>query len=109
MVGRGGVYLVRASGPRPARERDYAGPTIPAPADPEEWKEWDYGMGKRGGEEVLAEAWARSRLPATRLRIPLVNGERDHFRRLASYLWRLLDGGPPLLPGAGARPTRHVY
>jgi nucleoside-diphosphate-sugar epimerase len=109
MISTGQVYLVRDSCPRPARESDYDGPTIPAPADPEEWKEWDYGMGKRGGEAVLAEAWARSRFPATRLRIPMVNGERDHFRRLESYLWRLLDGGPLLLPDGGEKPTRHVY
>jgi nucleoside-diphosphate-sugar epimerase len=109
MISTGQVYLVRDSCPRPAREGDYDGPTIPAPADPEEWKEWDYGMGKRRAEEVLAEAWARSRFPATRLRIPMVNGERDHFRRLESYLWRLLDGGPLLLPDGGEKPTRHVY
>jgi nucleoside-diphosphate-sugar epimerase len=39
----------------------------------------------------------------------MVNGERDHFRRLDRYLWRMLDGGPVLLPGGGDGPTRHVY
>jgi nucleoside-diphosphate-sugar epimerase len=39
----------------------------------------------------------------------MVNGERDHFRRLERYLWRMLDGGPVLLPGGGDRATRHVY
>jgi nucleoside-diphosphate-sugar epimerase len=39
----------------------------------------------------------------------MVSGERDHFRRLERYLWRLLDGGPLLLPGGGAHTTRHVY
>jgi nucleoside-diphosphate-sugar epimerase len=109
MISTGQVYLVRDSCPRPAQESDYDGPTIPAPPDSEEWKEWDYGMGKRGAEDVLAEAWAGSRFPATRLRIPMVNGERDHFRRLEGYLWRLLDGGPLLLPDGGEKPTRHVY
>src|SRR5258708_17885276 len=66
-------------------------------------------MGKGGAEDGLAEAWARSRFPAPRLRIPMVNGERDHFRRLESYLWRLLDEGPLLLPDGGETPTRHVY
>jgi nucleoside-diphosphate-sugar epimerase len=39
----------------------------------------------------------------------MVNGERDHFRRLERYLWRMLDGGPVLLPDGGDRVTRHVY
>jgi nucleoside-diphosphate-sugar epimerase len=39
----------------------------------------------------------------------MVNGERDHFRRLEGYLWRLLDGGPVLVPDGGRNPTRHVY
>jgi nucleoside-diphosphate-sugar epimerase len=39
----------------------------------------------------------------------MVNGERDHFRRLERYLWRMLDGGPILLPDGGDRVTRHVY
>jgi nucleoside-diphosphate-sugar epimerase len=39
----------------------------------------------------------------------MVNGERDYFRRVESYLWRVLDGGPVLLPDGGDRPVRHVY
>jgi nucleoside-diphosphate-sugar epimerase len=109
MISTGQVYLVRDPCPLPAKESDYAGPLLAAPGDPEEWKEWDYGMGKRGAEDVLEEAWAGPRFPSTRLRLPMVNGERDHFRRLESYLWRLLDGGPLLLPDGGKRPTRHVY
>ena len=70
--------------------------------------EWEYGMGKRACEDALAEAFDRVRFPATRLRIPMVNGERDYFRRAEGYLWWLLDGGPVLLPGGGLR-TRHVY
>ena len=40
-------------------------------------------------------------LPSGRVHVsvmPVVNGERDPTRRLESYLWRLLDGGPLLLP-----------
>ena len=39
----------------------------------------------------------------------MVSGERDHFRRIERYLWRMLDGGPLLLPGGGEHLTRHVY
>jgi nucleoside-diphosphate-sugar epimerase len=66
-------------------------------------------MGKRALEDTLAEAWARSRFPSTRLRLPMVNGERDHFRRVERYLWRMLDGGPVIVPGGGERRVRHVY
>jgi nucleoside-diphosphate-sugar epimerase len=109
VVSTGQVYLVRESCPRPARESDYDGPVTPEPADPFDKGQWDYGVKKRALEDALAEAWGRSRFPATRLRIPMVNGERDHFRRLERYLWRMLDGGPVLLPDGGGRVTRHVY
>jgi len=108
-ISSGQVYLVRLDCPRPAREGDYDGPLLPEPDDPYDKGQWDYGMGKRGLEDALAEAWASRGFPATRLRLPMVNGPRDHFRRLERYLWRLLDGGPLLLPGGGAHALRHVY
>jgi nucleoside-diphosphate-sugar epimerase len=110
MISTGQVYLVRR--PRPegaAREADYEGPLMPEPADLKEHEEWAYGMGKRGAEDALARAWEESRFPSTRLRIPMVNGERDYHRRIEGYLWRLLDGDPLLLPDGGRTPTRHVY
>lgn len=109
MVSTGQVYLLRAGCPRPAREADYDGPLLPRPAETGEAAEWDYGKGKRDCEDALAAAFAARRFPVTRVRIPMVNGERDHFRRLESYLWRLLDGGPLLLPDGGGHTTRHVY
>jgi nucleoside-diphosphate-sugar epimerase len=88
---------------------DYDGPLMPEPLDPHDQSEWAYGMGKREAEEVLVAAWKTRQFPATRLRIPMVNGERDHFRRIESYLWRILDGGPVLLPDGGSHRVRHVY
>jgi nucleoside-diphosphate-sugar epimerase len=79
------------------------------PKDAVDIPEWEYGIGKRDGEDVLAEAWEKQRFPATRLRIPMVDGERDHQRRLEAYLWRILDGGPVLIPDGGEKPVRHVY
>jgi nucleoside-diphosphate-sugar epimerase len=108
-VSTGQVYLVRRDCPRPSRERDYEGPLLPAPAAVRDREEWAYGMGKRGAEDALAAAWGATGFPATRLRLPMVNGERDHFRRIESYLWRILDGGPVLLPDGGRRRCRHVY
>ncbi len=108
VISSGQVYLVRQDAPRPAKEEDYAGPLVPAPTPEGDRREWDYGMGKRGVEDVLAEAWERSRFASTRLRLPMVNGERDHQRRLEGYVWRILDG-PVVLPDGGERPMRHVY
>jgi nucleoside-diphosphate-sugar epimerase len=108
-ISSGQVYLVRQPRPCPAREDAYEGPLMPEPADAFDKGQWFYGMKKRALEDALAEAWAKSRFPVTRLRIPMVNGERDHFRRIERYLWRMLDGGPLLLPDGGDRMTRHVY
>jgi nucleoside-diphosphate-sugar epimerase len=110
VISSGQVYLVREGCPRPAQEADYDGPLMPEPANnPAEQEEWRYGIGKREIEDTLTAAWEEYRFPATRLRLPMVNGERDHFRRLESYLWRVLDGGPILLPDGGTHATRHVY
>lgn len=108
-ISTGQVYLVREGCPRPARESDYDGPLLAEPEDAFDHGQWEYGVKKRALEDELALAWQRSGFPATRLRIPMVNGERDHFRRIERYLWRMLDGGPVLLPGGGGHPTRHVY
>ena len=108
-ISTGQVYLVRQGCPRPARETDYDGPLLDEPQAAFDRGQWEYGVKKRALEDELRAAWEQRRFPATRLRIPMVNGERDHFRRIERYLWRMLDGGPILLPGGGARLTRHVY
>jgi nucleoside-diphosphate-sugar epimerase len=109
VISSGQVYLVRQSCPTPARETDYAGLLLADPVGGPDKPEWDYGMGKRGLEDALALAWEERGFPATRLRLPMVNGPRDHFRRIERYLWRMVDGRPVLLPGGGARRVRHVY
>jgi nucleoside-diphosphate-sugar epimerase len=109
VISSGQVYLVREGCPFPAREPDYDGPLVARPEDPADRAEWDYGVGKRACEDLLAEAWERSRFPSTRIRIPMVEGERDHLRRLEGYLWRMVDGGPLLVPDGGTNPVRHVY
>jgi nucleoside-diphosphate-sugar epimerase len=109
LISSGQVYLVREDCPFPAREPDYDGPLVARPEDAADRAEWDYGVGKRACEHLLAEEWERSRFPATRIRIPMVEGERDHLRRLEGYLWRILDGCPILIPDGGTNPVRHVY
>jgi nucleoside-diphosphate-sugar epimerase len=110
MISTGQVYLVREPRPAPAAgEADYDGPLMPEPVDLADRAEWAYGMGKRRAEDALGDAWARQRFPSTRLRLPMVNGERDYHRRLEGYVYRLFDGQPLLLPDGGRTPTRHVY
>ena len=108
-ISTGQVYLIREGITLPATEEQYEGTVMPPPPDPHDRGDWEYGVGKRAAEDVLAEAWAVHGFPATRLRIPMVNGERDHYRRIEGYLWRLLDGGPVLVPDGGQHPCRHVY
>lgn len=124
LISTGQVYLVRAgfikvggnvgdgasAAPIPAREEDYDGPLMgEPPAGHRDRSDWEYGMGKRACEDVLAAAWSARGFPSTRLRIPIVNGERDHMRRLESYVWRILDGGPLLIPDGGGARLRQVY
>ena len=108
-ISTGQTYLVREGAPVPAREVDYEGPVMARPEDPRDVADWEYGVGKRACEDALQAAWDGKRFPATRVRIPIVNGERDPTRRLEGYLWRLLDGGPVLLPDGGHALLRHVY
>jgi nucleoside-diphosphate-sugar epimerase len=109
MISTGQVYLVREDARTPSREADYDGPVIPRPAAGPDLPEWEYGVGKRGAENALVDAFRDQGFPATRLRIPMVNGENDYYRRLDGYLWRLFDGGPVLVPDGGRQPCRHVY
>ena len=138
MISTGQVYLVKAGGtvgvgasdpvrspphpppgaaafgvaalPMAAREEDYDGPLMAEPPlGHRDRGDWEYGIGKRACEDALAEAWSARRFPSTRLRLPIVNGERDHVRRLEAYVWRILDGGPLLMPDGGAARLRQVY
>jgi nucleoside-diphosphate-sugar epimerase len=108
-ISTGQTYLVREGCPLPARETDYDGPVMPKPGDPRDHWDWEYGVGKRACEDALQAAWDGKRFPGTRVRIPIVNGERDPTRRLEGYLWRVLDGGPIVLPDGGTGLLRHVY
>ena len=108
-ISTGQVYLVREGCPRPARELDYVGPVMPRPDQESEVEPWTYGVEKRAAEDALQAAWATARFPATRLRVPMINGERDPQRRLESYLVRILDGGPVIIPDGGLATARHIY
>jgi nucleoside-diphosphate-sugar epimerase len=109
-VSSGQVYLVREGAERPYREEDYAGRVMPPPKPTTySYEEWTYGIEKRQAEDVLSAAWEKNGFPYTSLRLPMVNGERDHFNRLYNYLLRIQDGGPILVPTTPNFPLRHVY
>ena len=59
----GQVYLVREGCTSPAREAEYEGPLIPRPGSEWETREWQYGIDKRGCEDLLAEAWETRGFP----------------------------------------------
>lgn len=106
----GQVYLVRENLSRPFSEDDFEGPTLPAPAfGTYDYEEWLYGMDKRECEAVLMEAHAKRGFPATILRLPMVISPRDQYLRLYSYVLRLKDGGPILVPETPDYPLRHIY
>lgn len=109
LISTGQVYLVRAESQLPSREAHYPGETLPEPEDPDDLAEWRYGMGKRECEDALSAAWQERGFPFTSVRLPMVDGEGDHRRRLEAYLWRLLDGGPVIVPDGEGPPVRHVY
>lgn len=110
MISSGQVYLVREGIERPYSESEYAGRLQPAPKpNTFAYEEWRYGMGKREAEDILFNAHAENNFPVTTLRLPMVNSERDSFKRLYSYILRLKDGGPILVPATPSYPLRHVY
>jgi nucleoside-diphosphate-sugar epimerase len=108
-ISTGQVYLVREGVARPFREGDYEGPVMPEPAGKYDVDEWRYGIDKRAAEDVFAHAGRERGFPYTTLRLPMVNGERDHFFRLYGYMLRLKDGGPILIPKGPGLALRHVY
>lgn len=112
-ISSGAVYMVQEGATLPCtspwNESQFTGTLSDPPTSPEDLANWEYGAGKLNAEAILAHAWAETRFPITCLRLPIVNGIRDPDRRLESYLWRIADEGPVLLPDGGTTLTRHVY
>jgi nucleoside-diphosphate-sugar epimerase len=109
-VSTGQVYLVREDIERPFSEHEYEGRLKPPPKELSfAREEWNYGMTKRESEDVFRQAYADHSFPFTSLRLPMVNSERDPFKRLYNYILRLKDGGPILVPETPNYALRHVY
>lgn len=109
-VSSGQVYLVREGIKRPFSEDDYDGRIQPPPKENTyAHEEWRYGTGKRAAEDTLQAAYEEFGFPYTSLRLPMVNSRRDPFQRLYSYIIRLQDGGPLLVPETPTYSLRHIY
>ncbi len=93
------VYLIRERLLAPFREDDFAGRL--APKSEATSSSWTYAYHKRRCEVALAQAWESDQFPYTSLRLPMVVGPGDYTERAQSYLERLLDGGPIILPDGG--------
>jgi nucleoside-diphosphate-sugar epimerase len=93
------VYLIRERLLAPFREDDFAGRL--APKSEATSSSWTYAYHKRRCEVALAHAWESDQFPYTALRLPMVVGPGDYTERAQSYLERLLDGGPIVLPDGG--------
>ncbi len=109
-ISSGQVYLVREGIERPFTEDAYHGRLQPAPKqNTYAYEEWLYGMNKRAAEDTFQAAYEEFQFPYTSLRLPMVNSEYDHFKRLYNYYLRLRDDGPVLVPETPNYPLRHIY
>jgi len=101
------VYIVTKDYPNPIGEKDFDRELRPKPGQNDGM--WLYGFHKRQCEAVLAEAHREYGFPATTVRLPIVQGERDYTLRAYSYFLRAGDGRPVILPDGGLCPFTHVY
>ena len=106
-ISTGQVYLVTRNPRQPSREEDYYRPLMECP--PGEENAYEYGVKKRACEDLLEEAYRAYKFPSVRFRCPIIHGPRDYTLRLYSYLVRILDGHPLIIPEGGDSIIRHVY
>ncbi|MFZ0391884.1 MAG: NAD-dependent epimerase/dehydratase family protein [Calditrichia bacterium] len=106
-ISTGQVYLVTENKHLPSREEDYHQPLIPCP--PGEEAAYEYGIKKRQMEDYLQAAFRSRRFPCVRFRCPIIQGPRDYTLRFYSYLLRLADGHPLIIPEGGDAIIRHIF
>jgi nucleoside-diphosphate-sugar epimerase len=106
-ISTGQVYLVTENKNWPAREEDFYQPLIPCPSGEE--LPYEYGMKKRECELLLEERFRSRKFPAVRFRCPVIHGPRDYSLRMYSYLLRIQDGYPLIIPENGDKIIRHIY
>ncbi|MEO7995221.1 MAG: NAD-dependent epimerase/dehydratase family protein [bacterium] len=108
-ISTGSVYQVLKDYHNPYAEEDALLFSDPAPLVDEDPNDpgMAYGLNKRACEEVLLQAYEENGFPVTIIRPPIVSGPLDYTLRDATYLMRVRDGGPLIVPvNSGA--FRHV-
>ncbi len=68
-----------------------------------------YGIDKRGCEDVLWKAHRENKFQVSMIRPPYVCGPNDNAKRDYFWIERILDGAPLLIPGSGDYATQTVY
>ena len=110
MISTGQVLLVTENARPPYRE-EQSDDRVRAepPAGTADHDQWSYGVGKRRAESALRALRVSHGVRGVALRLPVVIGADDPTLRLWSYLERLRDGEPILLPDGGLQATRFLY
>lgn len=106
-VSTGQVYLITENKHLPSGEEDYYQKLIPCP--PGEELPYEYGLKKREIEDFLEDVYQSRKFPSVRFRCPIIHGPRDYTLRLYSYVVRIADGNPIIIPQEGDNVIRHVY
>ena len=86
---------------------EWPGSAASGPLKPE--KTFPYGVGKWRAEEVFRKEHARRGFPVVMLRFPMIVGRNDPQNRAQSYLHRIADKAPLILPGGGLHLWRFIY
>jgi nucleoside-diphosphate-sugar epimerase len=110
LISTGQVYLVTECRRIPCVEEDSDHPLIPEPPPgTRDHNQWVYGTGKRRAEGALLSVRSSHGVRGVILRLPVVLGVGDPTLRTWSYLERLLDGGPIVLPEGGTQSLRFLH
>ncbi len=109
VISTGQVYLVTVGNKIPFREEDYNNLLMHAPENPEDYSQWEYGILKRNMEDTLTNWYREFRIPSFTLRSPVVQGNEDYSLRLYSYIKRVSDEYPFLLPFEGNVTISHIW
>ncbi|GAB4169373.1 MAG: hypothetical protein Kow00108_03060 [Calditrichia bacterium] len=108
-ISTGQVYLVTLPPKEEYVEEDYNRLLMPAPQDEANYSQWEYGIKKRDVEDTLTQWYEDYNIPSVTIRSPVVQGNLDYSYRLYSYIARILDGNPIILPHNGNPVISHIW
>lgn len=109
VISTGQVYLVTVPRKSEYKETDYNRLLMQAPLNEEDFNQWEYGIQKRNMENLLTRWHEEYGISALTLRSPVVQGKNDYSYRLFSYIARLQDQEPIVLPHQGNTIISHIW